>query len=198
MPTKPPCLVCGGHGEPGEPVTGGFVCEGCWLVHLRTATSQLCERIMEGIDREYRLDPVTVSRIVASALPDRADRLRVWFELSIRGLGRSRASGKRSPHLIALADELRNSGLPQKLIGQRHFPGSVGSRGFGRVAHSSPVVEPIPLTWLGEFHRSLCCQGFRCKLRLRKTRAEDQALRPDKHTPLDAFRHYRRPDSRRR
>jgi integrase len=130
MPKTLPCLECGGYADSGEPVTGGFVCEGCWQVHLRTATSHLCDRITERIDPQYRIDPVSVSRIVASALPDRADRLRVWFELSIRGLGPNRASGKRSPHLIALVDELRDSGLPQKMIGQRHLPGSAGSRGI--------------------------------------------------------------------
>lgn len=107
MPTTPPCLECGGYAEAGEPVTDGILCECCWQVHLRTATSQLCDRIMERIDPEYRLDPVSVSRVVATALPDSADRLRVSFELRIRGLEPHRASGKRSLQLLALVAELR-------------------------------------------------------------------------------------------
>ena len=130
MPAKLQCLECGGRPVPGEVVAGGSVCSSCWQALLRTATSRLCDRLMERIEQRYRLHPVTVSRVVAAALPERVDRLRVWFELGTRGLEPSRISGKRSPQLLALVEELRSSGLPANFIGQRNLPGAAGSPGI--------------------------------------------------------------------
>lgn len=167
MPAQRPCLECGGHPVPGETVVGGAVCQGCWQLLLRTATSRVCDRVMERIDRRYRIDPVTVSRVVATALPDRTDRLRVWFELDARGLVPCRASGKRSPQLLAIAAELRRNGMLGIHVGQRRNPGAVGGHGVcgqcgkdGNVAGRIAGISHCASCW--RKHESVVKPCVRC------------------------------------
>lgn len=86
-----------------------------------------------------------VSRAVASALPDPEDRLRVWFELGVRGLGPRRSSGKRSELLLSLTNELRDLGVPQSVTGQRRWPGTLGGQGVcslcGKTRHLTGRIE---------------------------------------------------------
>lgn len=74
MPAARQCLECGGVPVPGETVAGGPICSTCWQLLLRTATSQLCDRIIELANMGHYLHPVSISRVVATVLPDRADR----------------------------------------------------------------------------------------------------------------------------
>ncbi len=130
MPAARQCFECGGVPAAGETVAGGPICSTCWQLLLRTATSQVCDRIIELANMDHYLHPVSVSRVVATVLPDRADRLRVGFELRARGLTPCRASGKRSPELLALVEELRDEGLPPAVIGRRRNLGVTGSPGI--------------------------------------------------------------------
>lgn len=130
MPAAQLCLECGGFAIPGEAVASGHICLTCWQLLLRTATSQLCDRIIELADMGRNLHPISVSRVVATVLPDRADRLRVALELRVRGLAPCRASGKRSPELLALVEELREDGLPPSVVGRRRNQGATGTSGI--------------------------------------------------------------------
>ena len=84
MPPAVSCLECGQNSLGGVPVHSGRLCQACCMLLLRSATSQLCDRIME-LSGGHRLHPVTVSRIVATALPEPLDRLRVLVELRVVG-----------------------------------------------------------------------------------------------------------------
>lgn len=121
------CIECGKDDPHAELVPGGAVCRRCWDSLLRTSTTRLCDRLIELL-AGYQPHPMDVSRAVAWSLPDRSDRLRVWFELKVRGLASSRAAGRRSPLLLALTDELRELDIPHKVFGQRHLPGTHGAQ----------------------------------------------------------------------
>lgn len=149
------CIECGQDDSDAELVPGGGVCRRCWAALLRTSTTRLCDRLIELLAR-YKPHPMDVSRTVAWSLPDRGDRLRVWFELRIRGLAPSRAAGKRSPLLLALTDELRNLDIPHKAFGQRHLPGTHGAAIFcGQCGELR--------TMAGRIHGQALCAGCRRK-----------------------------------
>ena len=149
------CLECGGDPEGGQLVVEGSVCPLCWELLVRTATTRLCDRVQDLSRAVTAVHSMVVSRAVASALPNREDRLRVWFELAARGLGPSRSSGRRSKLLLALIAELRDLGVPQSITGQRHLPGAVGANGDCDLCGKSRQLNG---RWNGEL---LCANCWR-------------------------------------
>ena len=121
MPEEHECLECGGPADTGCTVHGGRVCPPCWQLLLKTATSKLCDRIIES-SGTGGLHPVVVSRVVATALTEPVDRLRVLFELNARGLGSNQAAGRRSDRLLALV-----RGLAANTAPRRTTPGRISS-----------------------------------------------------------------------
>lgn len=122
------CLECGSDAESGCGVHGGRVCSFCWQVLLRMATSRLCDQIIELTGRGA-VHPITVSRVVATALPEPVDRLRVLFELKARGLRPDRAAGIRSDRLLGLIRHLAANDVPWTVLGQIRFPAASGFHG---------------------------------------------------------------------
>ncbi|WP_156524792.1 hypothetical protein [Paenarthrobacter nicotinovorans] len=76
------------------------------------------------------MHPVTVSRVVVTALTEPVDRLRVLFELKARGLGPSKRAGKRSERLVALVRALVQNGAPPRILGNISVSISSGFRGI--------------------------------------------------------------------
>lgn len=139
MPTENVCLECGGRADSGSTVHGGRVCSVCWQALLRTATSQLCDRIVE-LSGTGGLHPVTVSRVVATALTEPVDRLRVLFELKTRGLGPSKRAGRRSGRLVALVRCLAQNGAPPRILGNVSISISSGFRGLCSTCHEGRYI----------------------------------------------------------
>lgn len=134
------CLECQTITSTGALVLDRVVCQDCWDVLLRTATSRLSDRVLELLGTDHRIHPMEASRMVAAALPSTGDRLRVLIELRGRGLTPQRSSGKRSPELLALIGELRAGGLPDKLLGQGPRPATGLEGGCAHCGRDRPVA----------------------------------------------------------
>lgn len=117
MPGEHECLACGGSDDSGSTVHGGRVCPPCWELLLKTATSQLADRVIQ-LSGKDGLHPVVVSRIVATTLTEPVDRLRVLFELQTRGLLPSQTAGRRSDRLLALIRGLAENAAPTRMTGR--------------------------------------------------------------------------------
>lgn len=116
--TADACLACGVSAGGGVRCAGvGVVCTDCWEVALLEATTRLCDRVQAVLGDLHPVSPLVVARAVAAALPNREDRLRVWFELGIRSLIPNGQPGRRSLMLLALVQELRRAGVPLSLRG---------------------------------------------------------------------------------
>lgn len=115
--TADACLACGVSAGGVHCAGVGVVCTGCWHAALPEATTRLCDRVKALLEDLHPVSPLLVARAVAAALPDREDRLRVWFELGIRSLVPNGQSGRRTLRLLALVQELRRAGVPLSLRG---------------------------------------------------------------------------------
>lgn len=111
------CLACRGPARHGRLAGIGVVCSGCWKGALPTATTRLCDRVLNLLADLHPASPMVVSRAVAEAFPEPEDRLEVWFELGSRNLIPDGRSGRRTLKLLALVHELRRAGVPLPLRG---------------------------------------------------------------------------------
>jgi integrase len=93
------------------------VCPGCWKIALPAATTRLCHRVQGLLEDLHPVSAPVVAQAVEAALPDPEDRLRVWFELDIRGLIPEGQTGRRSLRLLALVHQLRRAGVSLSLRG---------------------------------------------------------------------------------
>lgn len=111
------CLACGVSADGGHAVGVGVVCAGCWESALPEATKRLCDRVQGMLEILHPVSAPVVEQAVDAALPDAEDRLRVWFELGIRGLIPNAQTGRRSLRLLALVHQLRRAGVSLSLRG---------------------------------------------------------------------------------
>lgn len=140
MGRKQACPECATPTTAGVPVLDRVVCQDCWDVLLRTATSRLADRVTELIGTDDRIHPMVVSRVVAASLPSAADRLRVLIELRSRGLGPQRSFGKRSTELFELVEGLRAAGLPGRILGQRRLHPSESKVGCAQCGQERKIA----------------------------------------------------------
>jgi integrase len=111
------CLACGKPAGGGHATGVGVVCPSCWELALPEATTRLCDRVHDLLENLHPVSTHVVAQVVEAALPDPEDRLRVWFELGIRGLIPNGQSGRRTLRLLALVQVLRRAGVSLSLRG---------------------------------------------------------------------------------